>query len=73
MFVYNMYLESRNLSDRNARRPNALLLVTSTLLFMMITAVRRISSGGTPSGIGFSCNHDPSDGLLTLLESTRAS
>lgn len=48
MFVYNMYLQIRNLSDRNARRPNVLLLVTSTLLFMMITSVSYISSDGTP-------------------------
>ncbi|KAF9650628.1 hypothetical protein BDM02DRAFT_3220464 [Thelephora ganbajun] len=38
MFVYNMYLQLRNLSDRNATRPNVLLLVSSTLLFVMITA-----------------------------------
>ena len=39
MFVYNTYLQMRNLSDRNAKRPNLLLLVFSILLFMLITCV----------------------------------
>ena len=50
MFMYNMYLQIRNLSDRNARRPNVLLLTSSTLLFVMITSVSWISFGGTVSG-----------------------
>lgn len=39
MFMYNMYLQIRNLSDKNANRPNMLLLVSATLLFVMITCV----------------------------------
>ena len=39
MFVCNAYLQVRNLSDKNAKRPNKVLLVSSTLLFLMITGV----------------------------------
>jgi len=39
MFVYNMYLQLRNLSGNNPKPLNMLLLVSSTLLFGMITSV----------------------------------
>lgn len=39
MFVWNAYLQVRNLLDKNAKRPNKVLLVSSILLFMMVTGV----------------------------------
>ena len=49
MFVYNIYLQVRNLSDRNAKRPNVFMLVASTLLFVMTTTVSCFFSGGAAS------------------------
>ena len=49
MFVYNIYLQVRNLSDRSAKRPNVFLLVASNLLCVMITAVSCFFSGDTAS------------------------
>ena len=63
MFVYNMYLQVRNLSDRSAKRPNMLMLAASTLLFVMITTVSCLLSGGIASPSSHSSLHGPSDGL----------
>ena len=39
LFVYNMYLQICNFADKNTDRPNMLLLVSSTLLFALVTSV----------------------------------
>ena len=62
MSVCNTYLRIRDLSDKNAMRPNLLLLISSTLLFMMITAVSCFFSGGAASTAGFSRLRDPALG-----------
>lgn len=42
LFSYNMYLQLRNFRDKgaNGNKPNVLLLISSTLLFLMISTVR---------------------------------
>ena len=71
MFAYNTYLQMRNLSDRNAKRPNLLLLVFSIILFMLITCVSCCFSGGTAFKAIFSCLRDPSDGPSKFVGYTR--
>ena len=53
MFMYNMYLQLRNLSDKSAKRPNMLLLVSSTLLFMLITSVSSRSAASEMPSYAF--------------------
>ena len=48
MFVYNMYLQMHNFSSKDAKRPNVLLLVASTLLFILITTVSSVPEALLP-------------------------
>ena len=45
LFVCNTYLQKHNHLDRRVKYPNVLLLVASTLLFVMITAVSCLFPG----------------------------
>lgn len=72
MFACNAYLQMRNLTGKNPRRPNLVLVASSTVLFILVTVVSYFYKC-TPSGIVFSCLCDPSDGLSGLLVFTRPS
>lgn len=46
MFGYNMYLQMHNLSDREGKRPNKFMLVSSMVLFVIITVVGDLGCRG---------------------------